>query len=77
MWTPETNTSKNLTLWITHECNLNCVFCKDSENKRTKGFMTLEEVQHALFSAKEKGITTILISNIIISENKRVQWCHC
>ena len=40
MWTPETNTSKNLTLWITHECNLNCVFCRDSENKRTKGFMT-------------------------------------
>ena len=26
MWTPETNTDKNLTLWVTHECNLNCVF---------------------------------------------------
>lgn len=61
MWTPEINTSKNLTLWITHECNLNCAFCRDSENKRAKGFMTLEKVQHSLFHAKEKGITTILI----------------
>lgn len=61
MWTPKTKTDKNLTLWVTHECNLNCVFCRDSENKPTKGYMTMEEVEKSLIHAKEKGITTVLI----------------
>lgn len=33
MWTPETDISKNLTLWITHECNMTCEFCRDSAHK--------------------------------------------
>ncbi len=61
MWTPHTDISKNLTLWITHECNMSCVFCRDSAHKGIKGFMTLEEVYSNLLQAKENGITTILI----------------
>ena len=61
MWTPETKTDKNLTLWVTHECNLNCVFCRDSENKDTTGFMQMEEVKRSLIYAKEREIKTVLI----------------
>lgn len=61
MWTPRTDTTKNLTLWITHQCNLNCPFCRDSGNKNVKGMMSFEEIVIALEYAKEKGITTVLI----------------
>lgn len=61
MWIPETKTDKNLTLWVTHECNLNCVFCRDSENKDTTGFMQMEEVKRSLIYAKEREIKTVLI----------------
>jgi organic radical activating enzyme len=61
MWTPRTDTTKNLTLWVTHQCNLHCPFCRDSGNKNVKGMMTFEEIVIALKYAKEKGITTVLI----------------
>lgn len=61
MWTPETKTDKNLTLWVTHECNLNCVFCRDSNNKKVHGFMTMEKIKKSLRKAKEEKITTVLI----------------
>ena len=61
MWTPETNIKDNLTLWITHECNMNCVFCRDSNHKTIKGFMSLTDVEHNLKIAKDSGIKTVLI----------------
>ncbi|MCL2859628.1 MAG: radical SAM protein [Oscillospiraceae bacterium] len=61
MWTPEVKTHENFTLWVTHECNMNCVFCRDSENQPIKGFMTMEEVARSLTHAKETGIKTVLI----------------
>ena len=61
MWTPRTNTTKNLTLWITHQCNLHCPFCRDSGNKNITDIMTFEEIKSSLEIAKEKGITTVLI----------------
>ncbi|MBR6612972.1 MAG: radical SAM protein [Campylobacter sp.] len=61
MWTPRTNTTKNLTLWITHQCNLHCPFCRDSGNKNITDIMTFEEIKSSLEVAKEKGITTVLI----------------
>lgn len=61
MWTPKTNIKENLTLWITHECNMNCVFCRDSNHKTIKGFMSLKEVEKNLIIAKNSGIKTVLI----------------
>lgn len=61
MWNPKAKASKNLTLWVTHECNLHCPFCRDSANKKTTGFMSLDEVDATLKTAKERGIETILI----------------
>lgn len=61
MWTPETKTRNTLTLWITHECNLNCLFCIDSGNKKKRGFMSMEEIDKSLINAKGQGIDTVLI----------------
>lgn len=61
MWTPETDTTKNLTLWVTHKCNLHCPFCRDSGNKSVEGSMSMDEIRNSLNFAKEKGITTVLI----------------
>lgn len=61
MWTPRTDTTHNLTLWITHNCNLNCAFCRDSGNKDVNGFMSMDAIQNALDEGKLKGATTVLI----------------
>lgn len=61
MWTPDTDIKENLTLWVTHECNMNCVFCRDSNHKSIKGFMSLSEVENNLKIAKRNEIKTILI----------------
>lgn len=61
MWTPDTDISKNLTLWVTHECNMTCKFCRDSAHKGIKGFMSMSDVRKNLADAKANGITTILI----------------
>lgn len=61
MWTPRTDTTRNLTLWVTHRCNLNCPFCRDSNNKNLTDMMSFDEIKSALIVAKEKGITTVLI----------------
>ena len=61
MWTPRTDTTKNLTLWITHQCNLHCPFCRDSGNKNITGMMSMYEILISLKNAKHRGITTVLI----------------
>lgn len=53
-------TSDYMSIVLTHECNKKCLFCID-EYRGNKEFISLENIDKALFFAKKSGIKDILL----------------
>lgn len=62
MFTVNVKIQDSMTLWVTHECVLNCPLCIDRWNRHKRGFMSQGEAAKSLAYAKECGVKNVILS---------------